>query len=361
MPSLSPYAPEEIATRALDAAAIRRADVVCLLGVTRLADEQVRALGDYVRAGGGLLLVFTDACDATAALVAAGLAPAKVGDSVEAGPLHPEGVAIAQWDRAHLGWAAFGTEPGTGATGPDRVRVRRYLWLEPVEAARVLAHLDGGKPAVVELTFAGAGANTGKVVQLAFDLSARSTNFPKRKAYVPFVHGLVGYLARSSEKGSARAVEVGAPLPLATAGGVIANDAGEAELVTPDGSTLRLAAAGPAPVLERPGIYRVRMPRDGRSGTTLLAANVSPAESDLRTGARGKLLAALGSTANDSAGVASRSIDSIKMKHDGGRSAIWAVLLGLVGCILLVESLLAGRVLLGARGHEDGDRSQVQT
>ncbi|MHC4507052.1 MAG: BatA domain-containing protein, partial [Planctomycetota bacterium] len=291
---LSPYAPADLAARELDAGELRRADAVCLLGVTKLSEEQAKALADHVRAGGGLVVAPSGRrapsgkpdVDMSAAakaladrLMKAGIAPAKVVKALEAGPVSPEGIPIVKWDRAPV-WKAFKDATGTG---PDRARVKRYLELTPAasedKGVRVIAEFEGGKPAVVERRTEGGG----RVVQLAFGLATRSTNFPKRKAYVPFVHGLVGYLARSAETGGARAVEVGEPLPVARALGELEGASGTAELLDPDGSRVTITEAGAAPLPERPGIYRVRSRRGGAYETRFLAANPPAAESDLRT------------------------------------------------------------------------------
>jgi len=278
-------------------------------------------------------------------LAGVGLAAARVTGSVEASPVHPEGFAVMDWDRAHPVWSAFSKAEGTG---PDRARARRFLKLQPVEGARVIAEFERAMPAAVELvpaeaTDAAKGVGRGRVVQLAFGLDASVTDFPKKKAFVPFVHGLARYLAPGAEAESHASVEIGAPLPV---GKLLASSGQGAELIDPDGESVRLASGATPPLAERPGVHRLRYRLLGRTETAFFAANAPAAESDLRTAGEGALLAALGSpTEEDPARPAGKRKDD----DETARSRLWAIVLGVVAALLLLESMLANRVILGAR------------
>ena len=361
-PPVTAFAPLAVETRMLDEAALRDADAVFLLGVGRLADDQAKALAEWVRCGGGLLVApsggegsaSSDAALVNGALAKAGLAAAKCSGGVEAAPLYPEGVAIADWDRTHPVWSAFA---GAEGTGPDRARARRFVKLQPIEGARVIAEFERARPAAVEFVppegaqrdagLDGKGVGRGRVVQLAFGLGAGATDFPKKKAFVPFIHGLARYLAGSAAAEAPSAVEVGAALPL---GDLLAAASSNAELVDPDGAAMKLAAGGSPPVAERPGIHKLRRRLLGRTETSFVAVNAPAAEGDLRTPGEGALLAALGTDAGTAAAARERGANA----HDGkARSRLWAVVLAIVAAMLLLESMLANRVLLGARRSQE--------
>jgi hypothetical protein len=359
-PPATPFAPVAVETRMLDKATLRDADAVFLLGVSRLTDDQTRALGEWVRAGGGLVIAPSgapgradvDAAPVNGALAKAGLAAAKVGGEVEAAPLYPEGIPIVEWDRAHPVWSVFA---GAEGTGPDRARAKRFLKLAPVEGARVIAEFDRARPAAVELVSPeGAarpadeetGVGRGRVVQLAFGLGARATDFPKKKAFVPFIHGLARYLARSAASEAPPSVEVGAALPI---GELLAASSQDAKLVDPEGVEVKLAPGAAPPLAERPGVHRLKRRLLGRTVTSFIAVNAPAAESDLRTPGEETFLSALGS---ERPAVAGARVRRRAAEDEAARSRLWAIVLGLVAVMLLVESMLANRVLLGARGAE---------
>jgi len=74
--------------------------------------------------------------------------------------------------------------------------------------------------------------------------------------------------------------------------------------------------------------------------------NAPAAESDLRTTGEEAFLAALGAEDGDPAAAGEQGEDADDEKS---RSRLWAVVLGIVAAGLLLESMLANRVLLGAR------------
>ena len=361
-PPVTPFAPIAVEARMLDEATLRDADAVFLLGVSRLTEDQTAALGEWVRAGGGLAIAPSgapgragaDAAAVNGALAKAGLAAAKVAGEVEAAPLYPEGIPVVEWDRAHPVWSVFA---GAEGTGPDRARAKRFLKLAPVEGARVIAEFERARPAAVEIVSPeGAaasrpedeetGVGRGRVVQLAFGLGAGATDFPKKKAFVPFIHGLARYLARSAASEAPPSVEVGAALPI---GELLAASSQGAELVDPEGVEVKLAPGAAPPLAERPGVHRLKRRLLGRTVTSFIAVNAPAAESDLRTPGEETFLSALGSERPAASAARARRQAA---EDEAARSRLWAIILGLVAVMLLVESMLANRVLLGARGGE---------
>ena len=187
------------------------------------------------------------------------------------------------------------------------------------------------------------GVGRGRVVQLAFALGAGATDFPKKKAFVPFIHGLARYLAGTAAERRPAAGETGAALPV---GELLAAAPDGAELIDPDGTTVNLAPGAAPPLAERPGIHRLKRRVLGRTETSFVAVNAPAAESDLRTAGEGAFLAVLGTGRPATAAARARLPGE---EDEGARSSLWAIVLGLVAGMLLLESMLANRVLLGAQ------------
>ncbi len=380
-PPASDYEPMPSRSELLDAAGLRSADAVMLLGAGRLSVDSVRQLADWVRGGGRLLIApFGGRTPAVAAgpaepdgavereraffnqrLGAAGLLPARVGDLVATNPQYPQGFRITSWDPSHPVFAPF--RDGR-ATGPDRGRALSFRKLIPLEGSRVLARIEPERPAVVERS-----VGEGVVVQLAFGLTAAATDLPKHKAFVPFVHGLVAYLTRAKEEARAASVEVGAPLPLTDAFAGPRETGERAELVSPDGVTMPVAAAGASVTVlaERPGFYELRLRRRGMTEVRPFAVNVPAVESDLRGGDLSDhraFLAALAAGIDESRETAEKRPSSASYgasKNRGPRepSSIWAWLLGAVAVMLLAESLLANRVVFRTRSLEGAEPEET--
>jgi hypothetical protein len=362
-PPLARYEPVEIAARDLDATALRGADVVIALGGAKVSEGGAALLAEHVRAGAGVAFAADAARPPGDEIMGTSgalgehlvpedsfpgedLLPARVGRFVDATRTAPLGTPVTKWEAEHPIWSVFKGESGTS---PGRAHLLRFRELEPVseeggepqevDDARVLAEVEGGRPVVIERRF-----GKGRVVQLAFALSPEATDFPKLKAFVPFVHGLVGHLARADARGRTSAVEVGRPLPL---GELVAgpHETGSRVVVyDPDGSTVDLPHGGVPPLAERPGVYSLVLDRMGRKETRLVAVNVPPAESDLRSGGEAGFLDALADDQDPEKVAARASV----LSGEGARepSKLWAVCLAVMAAALVIESLVANRVLL---------------
>lgn len=387
-PPETPYEPVEIAARSLDVTALRGADAVIVRGGGKVTEEGARLLEEYVRAGGGLAFAADASPPPGEGIVrAAGalgehviiedrfpgedMLPARVGRFVDAGSITPLGLPITKWERLHPVWSVF---EGDSGTSPGRAHLFRLRELEPAPDARVLAEVEGGRPAMVERAL-----GEGRIVQLAFALSPDATDFPKLKAFVPFIHGLVGYLAESKAGGGTPAIEVGEPLPV---GEMLAGprEAGSMfALYDPDGARVKLPQGGAAPPAERPGVWRLVLERAGLAGrreTRLIAVNVPPAESDLRSGGKERFLDALSGDALSGDALPG---DAFSEGSDRGKGAVgasvlsrgrarapsslWAVCLAVAAALLALESLLANRVLIdtGRAGEAEERRDTSAT
>ncbi len=265
--------PEELAGRPLATHA-----AVMLSNVPSLTPDAAKALSDWVR-GGGALVVFLgpdvkipEWNDMLAKTV---LAPIRLGPVVgsESGaevfftlrdlaPRHPLLSALSR------------SRPPADLTTP---RFFRYVKISLVGDAQVLARFPGGDPAFLE-----ARVGAGRVFVCASGCTTEWTNFPLRVSFLPFVHNLVYWLSEGGR--GATSMAVGAPLrfPYAAASGVRG-----VQMTLPEGKEVlksRREAVGAWEALfdpiREPGFVAWKEDGgDGRGG--VLAVNVDAEESDL--------------------------------------------------------------------------------
>jgi hypothetical protein len=268
----------------LDASKLAEASVALLANVRRLNDLQLKALEEYVRGGGGLLLFPGNRVDSAwwnAQLYknGEGLLPAMLGGLL--GEANPGGAAssiIAQrFDNAAL---ELFNDPRNGTLADSVVRV----WFKLDEAsaraahpaATVLARLETGDPFFVEKSF-----GEGRVISCATAVDADWSNLPVRAFYLPLLQRLSVYLASTIYP--PRNLDVGQPLvafidPAADA-------AKKAALTLPDGHLVEVPVEkkGTRAVVEfartqQPGIYTLQPPG---GGAIHYVVNASRRESDL--------------------------------------------------------------------------------
>jgi len=183
-------------------------------------------------------------------------------------------MTIATVESAHEALATF-----AGAEAIlQRGRFYRYLTMEglnTVPGVRVLLALQDGRPLLVDKDL-----GRGRVLFFAASADRDWTDLPTHPAYVPLIHGLVGYAGRLS----AAAQRPGAIMPEPTRLLGRAEDDGTTVTIrTPDGQerltrytrdgTLTVASYASYTV---PGIYRLATP----AGSDFLAVNGTRAESN---------------------------------------------------------------------------------
>ena len=174
--SIRPLSPRAVANGAFNGLG-----AVLLIGTEGLDRPARRRLASFVEAGGGLLIVAGPTLD-----------PALVADVL--GPGATVGlVAVAR--ESELSWSVtetrhpifrgFGGHVGT----LGQVRFRRTMLLEQTDTGRVLAGFSDGTAAMVEYT-----VGLGRALVFASDLNNEWNDFPRRPAFVPFVHEMTRYL-----------------------------------------------------------------------------------------------------------------------------------------------------------------------
>ena len=253
----------------LSQTALSGADVVVLANVARLGRDPADALIEYVRGGGGLLVFLGDRVDAKfynellwPQLFGAPRAVALariVGDAAE----RSSSFAIGDFSTTRPPLAAF-AEPSAG----DLTTIHFFaLWEIRIDAAHAtspLARFDNGLPAMLDAV---CGAGRAVVVNTTADDAW--TDAPRKAVYVPLMHRLCHHLARGGRSAPTSVLVGDDVAAFPGAPGV-----GELKLYDQAGNELTRAVVGSA------GVYRAVWGPEGQSKSTLVAANIDPAESN---------------------------------------------------------------------------------
>jgi len=270
-------------TENLDAKDINASAVVMLANVRQVDPGQLKALEDFVRNGGGLLIFPGNRVDASWANASLfkdgkGLLPlaygALAGDLKEGAP----SVGIVSQRFEHPALDLF-NDPRNGTVSDAAIKMW-YRMKEPAAASAnaptIIARLTSGDPFLVEKQF-----GEGRVIQCAIPCDADWSNLPMRPFYLPMMQRLSIYLA--STVFPPRNLEVSKPLVAFLPAG----DAGKkASLSLPDGTAREVPVVKKGergvveyPKTQQPGLYTLTSP----SGTaTHFVVNTSRRESDLQ-------------------------------------------------------------------------------
>jgi hypothetical protein len=268
----------------LDAAKLAEAAVAVLANVRRLSDAQLKALEDYVRMGGGLLLFPGNRVDSAwwntqLHKNGEGLLPATLGPL--AGEANTGGSATSiitqRFENAAL---ELFNDPRNGTLADSEVRT----WFKIDEAsaraahppATILARLETGDPFLIEKPF-----GEGRVICGATALDADWSNLPVRAFYLPLLQRLCIYLA--STVYPPRNLDVGQQLVAF----LDARSAGKSAVLTlPDGGAVELPiekkgqrAVVAFSATHQPGIYTLQPPG---GAPVHYVVNASRRESDLQ-------------------------------------------------------------------------------
>jgi hypothetical protein len=279
--------------------------------------EAGRALIEYVRGGGGLLIAVGERGGG--------------GWTGEASTLLPGGLGRVV-DRTDAGGGRFGwinsAHPAVEEVGAGRLsnaRFFRYRPLENVAAEGVLARFDDGSVAIAEHGF-----GTGRVVVYASTLDTYWNDLPLQPVWLPFVQRL---LRHTAQFGEARPwLAVGEVTSLARRDGgprpaVLSPDGARVPL---ESDLLRVAATG---------FYEIRDPA-AAGAVEYLAVNADRVESEMT------VLAAEEVAARVLAGGAPSArgfVDAVTSSDWERRQAFWWYLLVIALGMLVLESVLAGR------------------
>jgi len=292
--------------------------------------QSVARLADFVRRGGGLLVVLGGWGGG------AGWGPewrsllgGGVGATVE--PASSGGAALAGVSFEHPMLEPF-RAPRSGDFGS--VHVYRYRRFDPDSGSTVLARYDDGAPALIERWL-----GEGKVLVWTSGLDNVWSDFPVQPVFLPLVHQMTRYLAGYAEPRAS--LTVGQALDLETARELLG---GGSDLVVeaPSGSRAPLNAARAAVPLEEPGFYTVRA-LDADLAPQAVAVNVDPGEGDLTPLDPDAFVAALSSgwTGGPAGAGGPAPISPAERER---RQGLWWYLVVAAAVLALAETFLAGRL-----------------
>lgn len=191
---------------------LRDYDVIAIAGLANLAPNDRAALSEYVKAGGGVMLFpgqDTDPRQINAALLSAGLLPAKLGGRRKLD--EKSGLKLDPSTISHPALSMFKDTANLHLSG---AQFYSYFPLEPVTdesnlgAVRVMVRYNNGDPAFVERQ-----VGLGHVILAASSAGRVWNDLPLQSSYVPLVYQLMFYLGQGAT--SHRNLRLDEPLFLA--------------------------------------------------------------------------------------------------------------------------------------------------
>lgn len=357
-----------IADDQLDATDLSAFDAVFLANVYRIDETAQRKLEQYVRDGGGLVILLGDQVDASLyndRLFSGGrgLLPAELGETVSAME-SADGVGMGAWDEGHPIFRPFAGEAGRllkgarfyaytsvhlsgrGGTGEAESRPATTQALTTQPAARVIASLDDAEhsPLLVER-----GYGAGRVLLCATSADLEWNGWARDPSYLPTMLQIAQYVARPSS--FVGQVTAGSPIRF----GLDANRfALQASLRLPsypvDPAYPIEAKSGESGFqiewdqTDRVGIYAFELKKtSGESTLRYVAVNPEARESDLRRASRGELADALKEMKFEYV----RDVEAFADESATARREIWWPILLATVAVLMLEQALARR--FGAR------------
>ncbi len=281
--------PKVITESELEGEALPAYDVVALCNVGRLSAQQWNQLERFTAAGGGLFVILGDLVSADhynryGYADGAGLLPGKIGRSIDLTSMAAGATELKLDRQVHPIVAEFAAHPTSGLF---LARVEHYVPIElDPNRAEVVLRYGNDAPALLASTF-----GKGRLLLWTTTANMDWTNFPAKGDYVAVMLNAVSYLIRPH--GEHRNVLVGQSVvePLTPA-----ESSMPMRITTSEG-----AAFEPSVVAHEEGLALSYGPVERAEVITLsigsasrvVAANVDPAESNLRSVDDRKLIAAL--------------------------------------------------------------------
>jgi len=333
---------------------LRPEDYACIIlaNVPRLSDLMAEHLRRYVQAGGGLIIFLGDRVDPASyntALAGAGqeiILPALLGTVNQNGGTESDpGYRIRDLARQHPVFRSIADQMQT-----EGARVRSFISIRPLKQGSespVLVALDAG-PLVVERT---AGAGTVLLCTSTADLDWN--NLPARRFFLPMLHQMVYYAARSAQ--GIHSISVGMPylLDLGASDQPVGvkfygpltgtREADQKPLTVLSSSPANGANQVTFEGTGRPGIYRAVYSIGDKEHTRLFAVNMDARESDLTRIEPETAAKMLGAPAAKVVEGPERLALAVRREREG--LPLWDYLFALAILLVLAESYVANVML----------------
>jgi hypothetical protein len=310
-----------------------RYQIVLVPALRQLPEGCGRALLEFARRGGGVLLFLGDGLSASRYNAELdGLLPATLGRTEGELAAFENQWRLGDYESGSMVFAAF-RQPGSGDL--TRPEFWRRCALTPVQGAQVLARFGDGTPFLFSRSI-----GQGRVALVNTSANTSWSDWPKHKTFVPWLHGLCHYLAgdelslgtrteRSFVTGTLGELELGAGCSRQTF-----------HVRPPSGSDLVVKADDQGKLqlpLEKPGFYAVL--NSGGEIVRLLAANPPQRESELAALTVAEFQQQLvRSQAITNTGVAADLIDPVDDQRN-----LWRLLMFAGVVALVFETVLANR------------------
>jgi hypothetical protein len=303
------------------------AQVIVLPGLKTVPSSLPETLLGFVKAGGGVLLFLNDSVSLNHyQSELRELLPAQLDKFENASEFDWH---LFEYEQDSPVFAAF---RGPGDGNLSLPRFKRRTALKPFENSSVLARFQDGMPLLVAQKL-----GNGRVVVANTSADTAWSDWPQRKTFVPWLHGLIQFLANSRAGGTAPGPEIlaGSASELPTA---LSSQATQFNLIFPDGTTVKTPdSQGRLPDLNLSGIYSMR----DTQGAELerLAANVPVSESDLAAMTPAEFLRQVPRSEQTNENALQSGIQSGRAGH----RELWRSLLAIMLVLVLLETLLSNR------------------
>ncbi|HXC26181.1 MAG TPA: BatA domain-containing protein [Gemmatimonadaceae bacterium] len=330
----------------LTADALHGTSFVILNGVAAPGGDVGRRLVDYVKGGGGLLVVLGNRSHpsdwpALADQLLPHLATPAIDRTTD------RGATLGYLDRSHSVFDVFDS-PHSGDF--STARFSRYWAIKPAAGDRQLARFDDGHVALLERR-----VGAGRVLIWTSDMDGAWNDFPLQPVFLPLVQQVAKYAAGYHNDSGSETVGNVISLPAlfgentAHADSIVtptANDEAQYVAISPSGVQTRFTTSSSAPTasieLTEQGFYDIKRAGGAGDSARTVAVNVDLAESDL-TPLDTSLLAVAVAPRVPVGGQAAAAgeIMPSDLEH---RQGIWWYLLAAALLLLGIETLLSNRL-----------------
>ena len=336
--------------------------VVVLCDVKELAPPQVAQLEDYVAAGGGLAIFLGGQVDrkfynevlGSNERPRHGLLPCSLLTTLLPKDSLPAR-HILEADVEHPILQRFGGELRSALSG---VNVYRAVAVTPHEAW-VVASMEDRLPLILQRSY-----GQGRVLVFTTSPEPQWSNLPQRRFFVPLVNRMVSYL---SDGESVRQEKVGEDMPLLSGKWDYTQPP---VVVRPDHSRVTAAVRFvdaepigylPAASVQQPGFYQVIAPKEAKGAAPrFVAVNVPRRESAPETRGMEQLCGHSGLWRVEASCPAGEREDETQqmgtiaglLDRGEARCGVWDMLMVVVLAILVIEPLVANRLVRSAANDE---------